>query len=285
MQTIHDRAALWQVLSHWRRNGERVALVPTMGNLHAGHLSLIAEARKHADRVVASIYVNPTQFGEGEDFERYPRTLRQDEAGLASAGCDLCFAPATDQLYPYGLENAVRIQASPDLAGRLEGRFRPGHFDGVVTVVARLFAVVQPDTAIFGEKDYQQLLVLRRMTVDLGFNTRIVGAPTVRGESGLALSSRNAYLAAPELEAANGINRVLSQTADLATAGDSTLADLEKRAESDLESIGLEPQYVAIRRSEDLALPSDSDRSLRILAAAWCGSTRLIDNMPIERNG
>ncbi len=283
MQTVRDRQALWAALAEFRRNNQRIALVPTMGNLHEGHLSLVHEARKHAERVVATIFVNPTQFGEGEDFERYPRTLEHDQAGLVSAGCDLCFAPPADQLYPFGLENAVRVAAAPDLAARLEGRFRPGHFDGVVTVVARLFALVQPDVAVFGEKDYQQLLMLRRMTLDLGFNTEIIGAPTVRGDAGLALSSRNAYLAGAELEAANSINRVLAEAAADAVDGDTPHALLEQRAESALRDLGLKPQYVAIRRAQDLDLPTESDLELRILAAAYSGSTRLIDNMPIRR--
>lgn len=283
MKTVRDRQALWAALAEFRSNNERIALVPTMGNLHEGHLSLVHEARKHAERVVATIFVNPTQFGEGEDFERYPRTLEQDQAGLVSAGCDLCFAPATDQLYPFGLENAVRVTAAPDLATRLEGRFRPGHFDGVVTVVARLFALVQPDIAVFGEKDYQQLLMLRRMTVDLGFNTEVVGAPTVRGNTGLALSSRNAYLAGAELDAANGINRVLADTAARVVAGEAGLEALEQQAEAALERMGLRPQYVAIRRATDLDLPTESDLDLRILAAAYSGTTRLIDNLPVGR--
>lgn len=291
MDAVETRRSLRRVLSGWRNAGERVALVPTMGNLHAGHLSLVRAAREHADRVVASIYVNPTQFGEGEDFERYPRTLEADLASLDAARCDLAFTPQSEALYPYGVDQAVMLRASPDLSSRLEGRFRPGHFDGVVTVVARLFAVVGPDVAVFGEKDYQQLLVIRRMARDLGFNIEIIGAPTVRAESGLALSSRNAYLEGEQLDAARALNQVLARTVrEAEEAGAPPLADLERSAAQALEQIGLKVDYVAIRRAADLERPGErpgewpagGDSELRILAAAWCGKTRLIDNLALR---
>lgn len=287
MDAVETRRSLRRVLSGWRDAGERVALVPTMGNLHAGHLSLVRAAREHADRVVASIYVNPTQFGEGEDFERYPRTLEADLASLDAARCDLAFTPQSEALYPYGVDQAVMLRASPDLASRLEGRFRPGHFDGVVTVVARLFAVVGPEVAVFGEKDFQQLLVIRRMARDLGFNIEIIGAPTVRAESGLALSSRNAYLESEQLDAACALNQVLARTArEAQEAGAPPLVDLERSATQALEQIGLRVDYVAIRRAADLERPGErpagGDSELRILAAAWCGKTRLIDNLALR---
>lgn len=282
MRTVSDRHSLWDALAGWRAAGERIALVPTMGNLHAGHLSLLEVARRNADRVVATIFVNPTQFGEGEDFEAYPRTEAEDLAQLKAAGCDLAFTPAPDQVYPFGPDHAVVLKASPDLAGRLEGRFRPSHFDGVVTVVARLFAMVGPQVAVFGEKDYQQLLVIRRMTKDLGFNIEIVGAETVRAQSGLALSSRNAYLDDKERDAAQLLNRILADAAAPAAEGDRDFSTMERAAAEALNAAGLDVQYVAIRRAEDLAPPGNQDLNLRILAAAWCGKTRLIDNLAVD---
>lgn len=283
MQVIENRRELRDLVSEWRREGERVALVPTMGNLHEGHLSLVRAAGRHAVRVVTSIFVNPAQFSEGEDFDRYPRTLEQDLAKLENEGCDLAFVPDADQLYPFGLDRAVMVRAAPDLAGRLEGRFRPGHFDGVVTVVARLFALVQPDVAVFGEKDYQQLLVVRRMAEDLGFDARVIGEKTVRSKAGLALSSRNAYLDEAQRQAANALNRALIRAARSAAADGAVYSSLEDEATDALEAVGLRVEYVAIRRSQDLAAPKEGDRDLRILAAAWCGRTRLIDNMAVDR--
>lgn len=286
MESVERRSELWRRLSNWRDAGERIALVPTMGNLHDGHLSLVETARGRADRVITSIYVNPTQFGEGEDFARYPRTLDADLARLDAVGCDLAFTPGAAQLYPFGTERAVMLRASPDLAGRLEGRKRPGHFDGVVTVVARLFAIVRPDVVVFGEKDYQQLLVIRRMTEDLGFDIEIIASRTVREESGLAMSSRNAYLASDQVEAANQLNRVLARAAELVGAGMQPFEALEREAVRDLENAGLEVDYVAIRRAADLARPRPDDTrgdfELRVLAAVHCGNTRLIDNMSVH---
>lgn len=283
MEAVATRATLWRRLDTWRRAGQRIALVPTMGNLHDGHLSLLETAQAKVDRVITSIYVNPTQFGEGEDFERYPRTLEADLARLKAVGCDLAFMPDTEQLYPYGTDRAVMLRASPDLAGRLEGRMRPGHFDGVVTVVARLFAIVRPDLAVFGEKDYQQLLIIRRMTEDLGFDIEIVGSRTVREDSGLAMSSRNAYLSPDEVEAAKRLNRVLTRTAELTCARSDDFGVLERNAVGDLEGAGLEVDYVAIRRASDLTPPETGDETLRILAAVRCGKTRLIDNLGVKK--
>lgn len=262
----------------WQQEGKRIALVPTMGNLHEGHLALVRAARLQADRVVASIFVNPTQFGEGEDFEQYPRTPEEDIAGLESEGCDLVFLPGPQEIYPFGLEQAVLLRASPGLGGPLEGYNRPGHFDGVVTVVARLFAIVSPDVAVFGEKDYQQLLVIRRMTEELGFGIEVRGIETIRDAAGLALSSRNAYLSPLELILARQLNQVLAETARLARSGD-IVRVLETDAAEQLLTAGFKVDYVAIRRADDLSVPDKFEEGLRILAAVWCGQTRLIDNM------
>jgi len=261
----------------WRQNGERIALVPTMGNLHAGHLALVRAAREQADRVVSSIYVNPTQFGAGEDIDRYPRTLEADRAVLAQTGCDLLFAPDVQTVYPFGFENAVMLGAAPDLASRLEGRFRPGHFDGVVTVVARLFNLVTPDVAVFGEKDYQQLLIIRRMDI------HIQAVPTVTENSGLALSSRNSYLDSEQLKQAQCLQAVLRDTVAHASQAGVVLSKLEDLAKSQLEQRQLDVEYVAIRRAKDLAVPAKYDQDLRLLAAVRCGKTRLIDNLKINR--
>jgi pantoate--beta-alanine ligase len=281
MMKAETRSSVREVVDGWRQSGQRVALVPTMGNLHPGHISLVRAAHDHADRVIASIYVNPTQFGEGEDFEKYPRTLESDLSLLQAEKCDLAFVPGNEELYPFGIDRAVLLNASPDLAGRLEGRFRPGHFDGVVSVVARLFAIVMPDLAIFGEKDYQQLLVIRRMVEDLGFAISVIGEQTVRAESGLALSSRNAYLDETRLVAAETLNRVLADTAKAAGVAGANLEALEEDARAHLAKVGLKVEYVAVRRASDLKRPKPDDIDLRVLAAAWCGRTRLIDNMAV----
>ena len=280
-----DRDQLRAVTEDWRRGGRRIALVPTMGNLHEGHLSLVEAARREAERVVASIYVNPAQFGEGEDFERYPRTPEEDRTALEGAGCDLLFAPDHDTMYPLGLQHSIRLLAPPDLAARLEGQRRPGHFDGVVTVVARLFNLVLPDIAVFGEKDYQQLLVIRRMVRDLGYAVRIVAAPTVREGSGLAMSSRNAYLDPRQRSAAAALYTVLTDAAQRLKSETADLVAVERQAAQKLEREGLRLDYVAIRRSKDLDTPDPTDRKLRVLAAAWCGNTRLIDNVAADRVG
>ena len=285
MRIAGARDELDPVLRVWRRERLRIALVPTMGNLHEGHLTLVRVARAAADRVVASIYVNPTQFGEGEDFERYPRTFDRDRALLQQAGCDLVFAPETATLYPRGLANAVRVIASPDLSTVLEGASRPGHFDGVVSVVARLFNLVNPDLAVFGEKDWQQLVIIRRMVLDLGYDIEILGVPTVREPGGLAMSSRNAYLAAGQREAAVALNGILEQAAERIRNGETDFAAVEGEAAGRLATRGLKVDYCAVRCSSNLAVPEQSDRDLRVLAAVWCGDTRLIDNVFIKQVG
>jgi pantoate--beta-alanine ligase len=283
MEVARTRDELWSLTRAWRREGRRLALVPTMGNLHEGHLSLVKAALGKAERVVASVFVNPTQFGAGEDFHSYPRTLDADLRKLTDCGCDLAFVPEVGTMYPGGLDDAVRVQAAPSLATILEGEFRPGHFDGVVSVVARLFNLVGPDLAVFGEKDYQQFLVIGRMVEDLGYPVELLAAPTVRGRGGLALSSRNAYLDDGQLALAETLNAVLREGAeDLAAAGGAFDA-AERQARERLESAGFRVDYVAVRRAADLQSPLSGERDLRILAAAWCGPTRLIDNVPVLR--
>lgn len=283
MEVARTREELWSCIGTWRRAQGRVALVPTMGNLHEGHLALVHAARQHAEHVVTSIYVNPAQFGAGEDFQAYPRTLEADRRKLQDAGCDLAFVPDERTMYPSGLDDAVRLKAAPSLADILEGASRPGHFDGVVTVVARLFNLVGPTVAVFGEKDFQQLLVIRRMVEDLGYPLEVLAVPTVRGSGGLALSSRNAYLDEEERDVAEHLNAVLQEAAVRAGSGDAGLDAVEARARDHLEREGLRVDYVAIRRAADLAPPGPGDRELRALGAAWCGRTRLIDNVPVTR--
>jgi pantoate--beta-alanine ligase len=281
METARTAAELRAHVGAWRRAGARIAFVPTMGNLHAGHYSLLAAARERADRVVASIFVNPTQFGPGEDFASYPRTLANDQAGLVARGCELLFAPDIEDVYPYGIDASVRIEV-PGIATSLEGRFRPGHFSGVATVVAKLFNLVQPDLAVFGQKDYQQLLVVRRMVRDLAMPIDIVAAPTVREANGLALSSRNQYLSPEERERAGVIYRTLQRARVEAKAG-AAFEAIEADARKALEDEGFAVDYVALRRAADLGVPGPDQRSgLVALAAARLGRARLIDNLLVD---
>ena len=285
MLRADDRNALWSALRAWRQEGLTVALVPTMGNLHAGHLALVEAARKEADRVVTSIFVNPAQFGPAEDFGSYPRTLEADHVALERTGCDLLFEPDLDTMYPYGMDRAVRLKASNDLAGILEGQLRPGHFDGVVTVVARLFNLVVPDVAVFGEKDYQQLLIIQRMTADLGYHIRIVPVPTVREQSGLAMSSRNSYLEPSERESAGRLYEELLKAAGRLESGSDRYRQVEQGARDRLEKAGFKVDYFAVRRAADLESPRPGERILRVLAAVRSGRTRLIDNVDAIRVG
>ena len=278
MQRADSRDSLWGIVREWRRQGHIIALVPTMGNLHAGHLALVKAARASADRVVTSIYVNPTQFGQGEDFGRYPRTLEQDLRKLEAEGCDLAFVPDEATMYPFEGDEAVRVRAAPALASVLEGEHRPGHFDGVVTVVARLFNLVGPDVAVFGEKDYQQLLVIRRLAEDMGYPLRILPVPTVRESGGLAMSSRNQYLGDEDRSAALQLNGVLREAVERLASGVGR-ERVERDAVARLEGAGFKVDYVAVRRAGNLAIPGDGESELRVLAAARCGNTRLIDNL------
>ena len=258
--------------------GGRIALVPTMGALHAGHMALVAEARRRADNVVASIFVNPMQFGANEDLDAYPRQEAKDAAMLAEAGCALLWAPAAATMFPEGFAATVSVDG---VGEPLEGDSRPGHFDGVATVVAKLFNQVRPDVALFGEKDYQQLAVIRRMARDLDFGVEIVGVPTVRDGDGLALSSRNAYLSAGERAAALALPKALSQAA-AAIAGGGNVGQELARARSRLADAGFDPiDYIELRDADTLAPLDRLDRPARLLAAARIGRTRLIDNMPV----
>ena len=279
---VADPAAVRHRVHSWRNAGDTIALVPTMGDLHRGHLALVDEACARAGRVVVSIFVNPLQFGPGEDFADYPRALESDCARLGEHGADLVFAPEVDTLYPAGTGHHVRISI-PGLDDILCGADRPGHFEGVATVVAKLFNIVRPDIAVFGEKDYQQLLLIRRLVQDLDFGIEIIGAPTVREPDRLALSSRNRYLTAEERRVAPVLNEVLHGVAARLLAGERDYRRLEADAEAELEAAGFEPRYVAIRRAGDLSAPRADDpaASLRVLAAAQLGRARLIDNVPV----
>lgn len=280
LSVVRAVADLRAVVGDWKRQGLKVALVPTMGALHEGHLTLVSEAGRRADRVVASNFVNPTQFAAHEDLGRYPRRQEEDARLLAGAGCDLMFAPTVEEMYPDGFATSV-VVAGPAL--ELEGAFRPVMFGGVALVVSKLFNQVQPDVAVFGEKDYQQLMVIRRFTRDLDLPVEIVGAPTQRDGWGLALSSRNAYLSKAELDIARRLNGVLAEAGVMAASG-RPLAEVEKTAQEALLAAGFDRvDYVAVRRADDLApFEGDvADAPGRILAAAWLGQTRLIDNMAV----
>jgi pantoate--beta-alanine ligase len=281
MEIVTTIAEVRERVRRWHREGQRVAFVPTMGNLHAGHRSLIELARRHGDRFVASIFVNPMQFGPNEDFAHYPRTPQEDERMLADAGCDLMFMPDGAEIYPRGLEHSTRVEV-PDLSRILCGQFRPGHFEGVSTVVAKLFNIVEPSIAVFGEKDYQQLTIIRRMVEDLCMPVTIVPAPTVRESDGLALSSRNQYLSAAERQIAPRLYQELARAAERLQAGESDMAGLERRASAALDAAGLRPDYFSVRR-RDLATPDAATRELVILAAVRLGRARLIDNIQLTR--
>jgi pantoate--beta-alanine ligase len=280
MLTVHASADLRAQVADWRRAGERVALVPTMGNLHAGHLRLVEHARALASRTVASIFVNPLQFGPNEDYAGYPRTLDDDRQQLESVGLDLLFAPTVAALYPRPLEEMAQVIV-PGLSQILCGASRPIHFRGVATVVAKLFNLAQPDVAVFGEKDWQQLVVIRRMAADLDLPVEIVGVPTVRETDGLAMSSRNRYLTPEERGSAPTLYATLTTCAARLRAGERDYAALAADARARLAAAGFRPDYFEIRRADDLQPPTAEDRELRILAAAWLGRARLIDNLPV----
>lgn len=272
MEVIHSIAELRQALS----GAKRTAFVPTMGNLHDGHLSLVRLAREQGGPVVASVFVNRLQFAPHEDFETYPRTLERDCELLRGAGCHFVFAPSEAELYPQA--QGYQMQPPRELADILEGQFRPGFFTGVCTVVLKLFCIVQPQVAVFGKKDYQQLMIIRNMVRQLALPMEIIGGETTRAEDGLALSSRNGYLSASEREAAVGLSRELRGIASALVAGQLTFARLEQAAMERLRSRGWMPDYVAIRRQRDLGQPR-SNEALVVLAAARLGTTRLIDNV------
>jgi pantoate--beta-alanine ligase len=280
IETISELAALRERVGGWKRAGLRVGFVPTMGNLHPGHHSLVKLARGHADRVVASVFVNPTQFGPNEDFHRYPRTPEADATGLQLAGCDALWMPSVDTMYPYGADAAVRIQV-PGMTDTLEGAHRPGHFDGVATVVARLFNQVQPDVAVFGRKDYQQLAVIRYLVRDLAFPVKLLAAQTLREDDGLAMSSRNQYLSADERPRAPEIHRTLQAMRE-AILGGMPRPATEQLARARLAQAGFDVDYAVVRRA-DLGEPIEGQAGPMVaLVAARLGRTRLIDNLEFD---
>ncbi len=278
MYTEHTILSLRSHIQQWRRAGEYIALVPTMGNLHAGHLALVEQARKLADRVVVTVFVNPAQFGAGEDFLSYPRTLEQDTHLLMQSEVDLMFVPEVEELYPGGVNSGTYVDV-PDLSETLCGVSRPGHFRGVATVVTKLFNCVQPDIALFGEKDYQQLLVIRKMTAELCLPIEIIAVPTVREADGLALSSRNAYLTDEQRRLAPLLYQALQLCRKQILSGERNYGALVSQVASDLRSAGFEPDYIEVRRADNLAEPTIDTQKLVILVAARLGQTRLIDNI------
>jgi pantoate--beta-alanine ligase len=282
LDTVTTIAAVREHVQRWRREGLRVAFVPTMGNLHAGHVSLIEAARRHGERFIASIFVNPMQFGPNEDFAHYPRTPRDDERMLTAAGCSLMFMPDVAEIYPHGSERGTRVEV-PGVSRILEGEFRPGHMEGVSTVVAKLFHIVEPDVAIFGEKDFQQLTVIRRMVAELCMPVKIVGAPTVRDGDGLAMSSRNQYLTPAERAKAPAIYQALKAAAARVEAGDVDFASIERAGFHALENAGFQPDYFSVRQAHDLSTASATSREHVILTAARIGKARLIDNVQVRR--
>jgi len=275
VQFVHE---LRQRVSGWRRGGQTVALVPTMGNLHEGHLSLVDVARERCDRVVCSIYVNPTQFGPNEDYGRYPRTPEADQEALAERDVDLVFLPGDDVVYPSSEEPSTWVEV-PGLSDILCGAVRPGHFRGVTSVVCRLLNMAQPDCAVFGEKDYQQLVIIRRMVSDLSMPVDIAGVGICREDDGLAMSSRNQYLSLEERSRAPLLYRELCALRDAIGSGNRDFAALERRASAALDDAGFRTDYVAVRDAETLRAPGDGEDSLIVLGAAWLGGARLIDNV------
>lgn len=280
MLVTHTKQELAEQIAEWRHHDEHIALVPTMGSLHAGHLSLVELAREHAEHVIVSIFVNPTQFGEGEDFDAYPRSLELDKRRLKTTATDMIFAPDVDTLYPFGLDKATTVSV-PGLTENFCGATRPGHFDGVTTVVARLFAIVQPDVAVFGQKDYQQQLVIRRMTEDLSLPINIITGETVRDEDGLALSSRNSYLSDEERAIAPALYATLQSVGQRLQAGGREFAELEAAAIEQLSNAGFKVDYFAIRRALNLEVPDRDCDDLVVLVAAQLGPARLIDNIVV----
>ena len=276
---IHSSVdALRSTLNAARRAGKTIAFVPTMGNLHAGHISLMRQAHEHADLVVASIFVNRLQFGPNEDFDKYPRTFEADCAQLREAGVDVLFAPTETDLYP---EPQTYVVEPPEIQHMLEGEVRPGHFRGVATVVMKLFQIVQPDVALFGKKDYQQLMVLRNMSRQFMLPINIIGGETVRAEDGLALSSRNGYLSPSERAEAPRLQRCLQGIRQAVLSGDKNYAVLCEKAIAELDSHGWRTDYISIRRQQDLAPADPEDRDLVIVAASRLGAPRLLDNLEI----
>lgn len=281
MKAIGDVKVLREQLADWRHSGEHIALVPTMGNLHDGHMSLVKIAREHAERVVVSVFVNPTHFANSGDFDGYPRTLERDKRRLKQAKSDLIFAPDTDTIYPFGVDNATSVTV-PALTNDLCGALRPGHFDGVTTVVSRLFSIVQPDVAVFGQKDYQQQLVIRRMAIDLSLPIQIICGETKREEDGLAMSSQNRLLTDDERATAPKLYAFIDEVGRGLAAGQRNYLELESAVLDKLLAHGFKPEYVSIRRDENLDVPDRDSDELVVLVSAYLGNARLIDNLIVH---
>jgi pantoate--beta-alanine ligase len=280
MLMIQDIAQLRALIRQWHSAGERVAFVPTMGNLHQGHLQLVDTAKQRADRVIVSIFVNPMQFGANEDLDKYPRTLEQDCKGLTEHGTDAVFTPTPQLIYPRGLNVQTYVEV-PLLGDYHCGASRAGHFRGVSTIVTKLFNLVQPDIACFGQKDYQQLAIIRQMVSDLSLPVEIIGVPTIRAEDGLALSSRNGYLTAEQRATAPALYRTLQWMKQQLNQGSSDFRALEQQAKEQLNAIGFKADYINISNRQTLVPATDATSPLVILAAAYLGNTRLIDNIEV----
>lgn len=281
MNTVKTVRELRAAVARARGEGKRIGFVPTMGNLHSGHAALVTKAAQRADFVVASIFVNPLQFGAGEDLDKYPRTLAADQERLLQAGCHLLFAPGVEEMYPDGMAVQTRVSV-PQLSEGLCGASRPGHFEGVATVVSKLFNMVQPDLAVFGEKDYQQLAVIRAMVRDLNMPIQIIGEPTVRAEDGLALSSRNGYLSPEQRAAAPALYRTLNAMAEAIRRGQRDFPALIDDGQAQLVAAGFRPDYLEVRHALTLRPAMVDDRDVVVLAAAYMGTTRLIDNLYVH---
>jgi pantoate--beta-alanine ligase len=281
MKTIHTLSELRQALTEERARGKKIGLVPTMGNLHDGHIALVHQAQANTDIIVTTIFVNPLQFSANEDLSKYPRTLQVDQEKLTAAGCHYLFAPTESEVYPNGRNKQTMVEV-PEVSDLYCGASRPGHFQGVATIVCKLFCMVQPDVAIFGEKDFQQLFVIRKMASDLSLPIEIQGSAIVRNEHGLALSSRNGYLTPQELDAATALNATLKDTLKAIEQGKTNFDELCESAQLQLESAGFKRDYFVIVRQDDLLPANASDKQLAILAAAYMGAARLIDNQVIN---
>lgn len=283
MNTVKAVRELRAAVARARSEGKRIGLVPTMGNLHEGHVALVTKAIQRADFVVASIFVNPLQFGPAEDLASYPRTLAADQEKLLQAGCNLLFAPPVEEIYPHGMGDQTIVRV-PQVSEGLCGGSRPGHFDGVSTVVTKLFNMVQPDLAVFGQKDYQQLAVVNALVRDLNMPIQIIGEPTVRAADGLALSSRNGYLDQTQRAAAPSLYRILRQVADALRQGRTDYDAVLAEGRRELEASGFVPDYLELREALTLRAANAETHELVVLGAAWIGKTRLIDNLQFSRD-
>ena len=281
MNTVKTVRELRAAVARARSEGKRIGFVPTMGNLHSGHAALVTKACQRVDFVVASIFVNPLQFGANEDLDSYPRTLAADQERLLQAGCHLLFAPTVDEMYPHGMGGQTRVSV-PQLSEGLCGASRPGHFEGVATVVSKLFNMVQPDLAVFGQKDFQQLAVIRALVRDLNMPIQIIGEPTVRADDGLALSSRNGYLSAEQRAIAPVLYHVLRQMAEAIGRGERDYPALIAAGQQRLAEAGMRVDYLEVRQALNLRPATAEDRDLVILGAAYLGTTRLIDNLHLD---